>query len=147
MSEAKPSAGRSPEKVATRPLPSLKELDTAPFWQGTAEHQLRYPVCNDCSTVIFYPRAHCTSCASSNLRWEQATGTGTVYTFSIVRQSYHPFFRALAPYAVAWIDLDEGPRLVSNVVGVAADAVTIGMRVQVEWEQHEELCIPLFKPR
>ena len=70
-----------------------------------------------------------------------------MYTYSIVRQSYHPFFRSMVPYAVAWIDLDEGPRLVSNVVGVEDPAsVRIGMRVKVRWEEHEALCVPLFEP-
>ena len=66
----------------------------------------------------------------------------------MVRQSYHPFFRKLVPYAVAWIDLDEGPRLVSNIVGVEDPLrdVRIGMRVRVRWEEHDELCLPLFEP-
>jgi len=71
-----------------------------------------------------------------------------VYTYSVVRQSYHPFFRALVPYAVAWIDLDEGPRLLSNVVGIddPTTDLEIGQRVAVTWEDYEELSIPLFEP-
>ncbi|MCB1646875.1 MAG: OB-fold domain-containing protein, partial [Pseudomonadales bacterium] len=63
-------------------------------------------------------------------------------------QSYHPFFRNKVPYAVAWIDMDEGPRILSNITGVdnPHEEVRIGMKVQVEWEEHEELNIPLFKP-
>lgn len=82
------------------------------------------------------------------LVWKTARGKGTIYTYSVVRQSYHPFFRHKVPYAVAWIDLDEGPRILSNVVGVEdpLNDVSIGQRVTVEWEEHEELCIPLFKP-
>ena len=134
------------KKTPTRPLPSLRELDTQPFWQATAEHELRYQVCEDCGNVVFYPRAHCNACGSDALAWHTAAGTGTVYTFSIVRQSYHPFFRGLAPYAVAWIDLDEGIRLCSNVVGIEPDAIEIGMKVQVRWEDHEGLAVPLFEP-
>ncbi|MEM8767327.1 MAG: OB-fold domain-containing protein, partial [Pseudomonadota bacterium] len=64
-----------------------------------------------------------------------------------VRQSYHPFFRSLVPYAVAWIDLDEGPRMLSNITGVEdPGSLTVGQRVTVEWEEHEELAIPLFRP-
>ena len=138
MSDQKPAP--------TRPLPSLKELDTQPFWAATAEEKLTYTVCRDCGAVVFYPRAHCTSCGSHNLAWRESAGFGEVYTFSVVRQSYHPFFRTVAPYAVAWIDLDEGPRLLSNVIDVDVDALTIGQRVQVHWEHHEGLAIPLFRP-
>jgi hypothetical protein len=82
------------------------------------------------------------------LRWNVSRGEGTIYTWSTVRQSYHPFFRARAPYAVAWIDLDEGFRMLSNVVGVEDPTrdLRIGQRVRVTWEDHDEVAIPLFEP-
>ncbi len=131
-----------------RPLPNLKELDTQAFWAATKEHKLRYQRCNTCNTVVFHPRRHCTNCLSDALSWQTASGQGTVYSFSVVRQSYHPFFRTQVPYAVAWIDLDEGPRLLSNVVGVADPTkdISVGQRVMVAWEDHDELAVPLFKP-
>ena len=132
----------------TRPLPNPNEADTRAFWEGTKDKELRYQKCNDCSTVVFYPRRHCTGCLGNDLSWHTASGQGTVYSYSVVRQSYHPFFRSRVPYAVAWIDLDEGPRLLSNVVGVEdpLNEVQIGQRVEVEWEEHEKLSIPLFRP-
>ena len=131
----------------TRPLPNLRDLDTQAFWLATKEKRLIYQQCADCGAVVFYPRRRCSSCLSANLEWKESAGEGTVYTYSIVRQSYHPFFRSMAPYAVAWIDLDEGPRLVSNVVGLEdPSGVRIGMRVKVRWEEHEALCVPLFEP-
>jgi hypothetical protein len=140
------SASQKPP--ATRPLPSLKEHDTAPFWRATQERRLTYQVCNDCGNVVWHPRAHCTACLGSALDWRTSRGLGVVYSYSVIRQSYHPFFRARVPLAIAWIDLDEGPRILSNLVGVADPArdVKIGMRVAVEWEPHEELAIPLFRP-
>ncbi len=129
-----------------RPLPRIDEYDTREFWQATKDKEFRYQQCDSCETIVFYPRRHCTGCTSGSLAWKVSAGTGTVYTFSVVRQSYHPFFRNLVPYAVAWIDLDEGPRILSNVVGVPPEEVAIGQRVQIEWEEHEELNIPLFKP-
>jgi uncharacterized OB-fold protein len=97
---------------------------------------------------VFYPRRHCTGCLGNNLVWKTASGNGSVYTFSVVRQSYHPFFRQQVPYVVAWIDLDEGPRLISNIVGLEdpLTEVTVGMKVRVEWEQHKALSVPLFRP-
>jgi uncharacterized OB-fold protein len=131
-----------------RPLPRADEFDTRDFWAGTLEKEFRYQQCDHCEKVIFYPRRHCTGCTSGTLLWKVSQGKGTVYTYSVVRQSYHPFFRNRVPYAVAWIDMDEGPRILSNIVGVenALEDVQIGMKVEVEWEEHEHLNIPLFKP-
>lgn len=129
----------------TRPLPRVDEPDTADFWAGTREKELRYQRCDD-GTVVWHPRAHCPGSLDGNLSTHVASGRGTVYSYSIVRQSYHPFFRARAPYVVAWVDLEEGPRLLSNIVGVDVDAVTCGMPVEVEWEEHESCSIPLFRP-
>jgi uncharacterized OB-fold protein len=131
-----------------RPLPSLQEADTGEFWAATRARQLRYQQCDHCGTVVFHPRRHCTGCTSGTLSWRTASGNGTLYTFSVIRQSYHPFFRTKVPYAVAWVDLDEGPRLLTNITGVAdpSTELTCGQRVTVEWEAHEELCIPLFRP-
>ena len=137
----------SEQKTPTRPLPRLDEPDTAEFWRKTKDKVLGYQRCDDCGAIIFYPRQHCTACLSSNLTWLPASGHGTIYTYSIVRQSYHPFFRGLVPYAVAWIDLDEGPRMLSNITGVEDPAtLAVGQRVVVDWEEHEELSIPLFRP-
>lgn len=132
---------------ATRPLPNLSEPDTAPFWAATREKKLTYQQCDACGTVVWHPRAHCTGCTAGTLRWHTASGRGTIYTYSVVRQSYHPFFRTRVPYAVAWIDLAEGPRLLSNVVGVADPTtdLTCGQAVEVEWEEHEEVNVPLFR--
>jgi len=132
----------------TRPLPRTDELDTQSFWAATKNKQFKYQQCDQCNTIVFYPRNHCTGCTSGNLSWKVSTGAGTVYTYSVVRQSYHPFFRGKVPYVVAWIDLDEGPRVLSNIVNVQdlSRDVRIGMKVELVWEEHEGLNIPLFKP-
>lgn len=132
----------------TRPLPNPKEYDTREFWAATKDGKLTYQQCKNCGTIVFYPRRHCTGCTDSALELKTASGKATVYTYSVVRQSYHPFFRGRTPYAVAWIDLDEGPRILSNIVGVddPLTDIKIGMKVELEWEEHEELSIPLFRP-
>jgi uncharacterized OB-fold protein len=133
---------------ATRPLPRLTELDTQAFWEATADKELRYQQCGGCGKVVFYPRQHCTGCVDGALAWKISAGLGTVYTYSVVRQSYHPYFRDRVPYAIAWVDLDEGFRVLTNVVGVEDPLidVSIGQRVRVTWEAHEDVCIPLFEP-
>ncbi len=132
----------------TRPLPNPDEPDTREFWQATKTKTLRYQKCDKCGTVVWHPRRHCTGCTGGKLRWHTASGKATIYTFSVVRQSYHPFFRTQVPYAVAWIDLDEGPRILSNVVGVDDPTrdLACGQRVEVTWEEHEALNVPLFTP-
>jgi uncharacterized OB-fold protein len=128
------------------PLPRFPEPDTEPFWQATKDHELKYQVCDDCGGVVWHPRRHCTHCTSLNLSWKTSKGEGTVYTFSIVRQNYYPAFREKIPYVIAWIDLDEGFRMLSNVVGVDAESVSCGQRVKVSWDDQEGLSLPMFTP-
>lgn len=131
-----------------RPLPSLREADTRDFWSATGRRELCYQQCDACDRIVFYPRSHCTGCTGGRLSWRVSKGLGTIYSYSVVRQSYHPFFKKLLPYVVAWVDLDEGPRLVSNLVGIGETGrdIGIGQKVAVEWEEHEGLSIPLFRP-
>lgn len=138
----------SETKVPSRPLPRTDEPDTAEFWRKTKDKVLGYQHCDDCGTVVFYPRRHCTGCLGSNLTWQASAGEGSIYSFSVIRQSYHPFFRTKVPFAVAWIDLDEGPRILSNITGVGDPSaeLSIGQRVQVDWEEHDEVNVPLFRP-
>jgi uncharacterized OB-fold protein len=131
---------------AKRPQPTLDEPDTRPFWEATKRHELRYPVCDGCKQVVFFPRRHCPHCMSMELGWKTSRGEGAIYTYTIVRQIGHPAFRERAPYVVAWIDLDEGFRMISNVVGVDVGEVHIGQRVRVEWEDQGEVSLPLFTP-
>jgi len=131
---------------AKRPQPTLDEADTRPFWEATKQHELRYQVCDGCGGVVFYPRRHCPHCMSMELSWKTSRGEGAIYTYTIIRQIGHPAFRELAPYVVAWIDLDEGFRMLSNVVGVDAGNVHIGQRVRVTWEDQDGVSLPLFTP-
>lgn len=139
MAEAKPAPAR--------PLPDLTEEDTRAFWAATSGHRFIYGQCDACGTVVFYPRAHCTGCTNGRLVEKTCSGNGTIYSYSVVRQSYHPFFRTKAPYVVAWIDLDEGPRFLSNVIDAGEPSLgLIGRRVEISWEDHEGVSIPLFRP-
>jgi uncharacterized OB-fold protein len=133
-----------------RPQPRFPEPDTEPFWEATKRHELAYQDCNQCSEVVFYPRSHCTKCGSTDLKWNVSKGEGQVYTFSVVMQSRHPAFKDLGAYAIAYVDLDEGFRIMSNIVGVEDPTKDIqcGMRVKVKWEDQGEgeVSLPLFEP-
>jgi uncharacterized protein len=136
--------------MAKRPQPLLPEPNTEPFWAGAKAGELRYQTCNDCGTVVFTPRGHCTSCLSANLKWNVSKGEGTVYTYSVVVQNRVPAFIELGAYCIAYIDLDEGFRMLSTVVGVddPMTGIHIGQRVRVELEPQDEgeYPIPVFRP-
>lgn len=127
-----------------RPLPTLAEPDTAPFWAATKQHRLTYQMCASCGEIIFYPRRHCTGCLSTDLRWHDSAGSGTVYTYTVIRQHGLPYFRSRLPYVVAFIDLDEGFRLMAEI-DAPPDAIAVGQRVTVAWEDHAELAVPVFR--
>jgi uncharacterized OB-fold protein len=131
-----------------RPQPRFPEPETQPFWDATKEHKLTYQVCSN-GHVIFYPRTHCPTCGSMNSTVKESAGNGTVYTFSVVRLNRHPAFAPLGPYAVAYVDLDEGFRILTNITGVAdpVNDVKIGQRVKVSWDDQESgIALPLFTP-
>ncbi|MEE8303080.1 MAG: OB-fold domain-containing protein [Candidatus Tectomicrobia bacterium] len=136
--------------AAKRPQPRFPEPDTLPFWEATKRHELTYQTCNKCNTVIFYPRRHCTSCGSTETTLNVSKGEGSVYTFSVIVQSRHPAFAELGPYAIGYIDLDEGFRMMSNIVGVGdpLNDIQCGMRVKVHWEDQGEgdISLPMFEP-
>lgn len=133
-----------------RPLPRFPEPDTEKFWKATKNHELTYPTCDDCGTIIFFPRRHCTKCGSTKQTWHVSRGEGTVYTYSVIRQNRNPAFKDLGAYALAYVDLDEGFRMMTNVMGVADPTkdIKVGMRVKVQWEDqpNAEVSLPIFVP-
>ncbi|HKF78612.1 MAG TPA: Zn-ribbon domain-containing OB-fold protein [Candidatus Dormibacteraeota bacterium] len=130
----------------TRPLPRLSEPDTRAFWEATSSGRLTYQVCRRCGGVVFYPRRHCTHCTSTDLEERTSAGRGTVYTYTVIRQHGQPFFRGRTPYVLAFVDVDEGFRLLSEITGAAPEEVHVGQRVTLTWEDHEEVRVPLFRP-
>lgn len=128
-----------------RPLPSLDDPDTGQFWQAVQDHRLTYQVCDRCTGVVFYPRAHCTHCGTDRLTVHESAGSGTVYSYTTVRQTPDRAFRPELPYVVAFVDLDEGFRLLTHVLP-ASDEVRIGQRVRLTWQDVGEVTLPVFHP-
>ena len=129
-----------------KPLP-LPDAESAPFFEGAREGRLMLMRCKDCGTPRLPSRQHCDECLSSDYEWFAASGRGTVRTFGVMHQRYHPGFAADLPYNIAIIELEEGPRLPANVVGVANADLRVGLPVVVEWEHHEDVTLPKFRPR
>ena len=128
------------------PVPVNPEL-TAPFWDAAKRGELVLPHCRTCSTVFFYPRELCPECLSSDLDWVTASGRGRVYSYTIVHQPAHPTFRADSPYVYAIVQLDEGVRMVSNVVDCPHDELAINMPVAAVFDAvTPETTLVKFRP-
>ncbi len=135
--------------------PPAASWETRGYWEGADRGELVLQRCRACQTVQHRPRAICASCLSSEIEHFVASGRGTVYTFTVTNQNQMPGFRDACPYVLAYIDLDEGPRLMSNVVGCEPDDVAIGMSVAVDLqpvdtsdrgESGGAFAVPRFRP-
>jgi len=122
------------------------DFETEAFWAGCREGRFLIRHCDGCGEDHFYPRPFCPKCWSDDVEWKQAAGTGTLYTYSIVRQNDLPPFPERVPYVAAIVELDEGPRVMTNIEGCAFDELEIGMRVTVAFKQLTgEVTIPVFR--
>lgn len=117
---------------------------TSYFWESARNHQLAIQQCSDCRAYQFYPRPFCLSCDSDEVHWVQATGSGTVYSLTTVHLPADPSLMLSVPYVVAVVELQEGPRMLTNLVG---DGLRIGSDVQVLWrERPGQAPVPIFGP-
>jgi uncharacterized OB-fold protein len=116
-----------------RAEPPVTEL-TRPFWDATREQRLLVQWCNGCDEPIFFPREVCPQCLSSDLGWRPSEGAGTVYAVSVQHRPAMAVLADRVPYAVVLVDLDDGIRIMSNVIGCDPNEVAIGQRVSVCWE-------------
>jgi uncharacterized OB-fold protein len=131
-----------------KPLPKPDPL-TAPLWDSVNRGKLEIQCCDDCKTYVFYPRGLCPSCGSRSLRWTPVSGRGEIHSLTIVHRPTNAAFKADVPYVVAIIELEEGCRLMSNVIGVQPDPkiVKIGMPVEIVYDRvTKETVLPKFKP-
>lgn len=127
-------------------LPTV-EAETRPFWDAAADGRLLIQRCSACDAWQYYPRPFCKACWSEDVEWAEASGRGTVYTFSVVRRNDLPPFGDRVPYVPAIIDLEEGPRMMSEVVDADPDAVEVGQAVVVDFRDlDDELKRPVFRP-
>ncbi|RMF85370.1 MAG: Zn-ribbon domain-containing OB-fold protein [Nitrospinota bacterium] len=129
-----------------KPLPVVDE-ESRPYWEACKRHELVIQRCKDCGTFRFYPRALCGECLSGNTEWVRASGKGTVYTFTVTYQNRGAGFRDELPYILAYVELEEGVRMLTNIVDCPPEKVRIGMPVEVTFEDvTEEITLPKFRP-
>lgn len=126
--------------VASRDiLPPVPSPETENFWKEARAGRLALRYCRSCEQFHYYPRSICPHCFSDQTEWRAARGSGTIHVFSVMR-------RAPVPYAVAYVELDEGPLMISNIVHCDFDALRIGQRVKLGFEPFEGGSLPVFAP-
>ena len=130
------------------PAPSPEVTDeTEAYWTAAAEGRLVLPRCNRCGTILWLPKEFCADCGTVDVSWVDAAGTGTVYTFAVQRRPGRGAYAEAHPYVVAYVELDEGIRMLTNIVDCDVDDVTIGMRVQVTFDPTSSgHALPRFRP-
>lgn len=128
-----------------RPLPNVTP-ETAAYWEGAADGHLLIRECQDCGLVYHYPRTLCPECFSEDVMWLESEGLGEVYSYSVAH-TMSGWPEGVLPLVVAYVELDEGPRLMTNV-DAEPDAVDVGTRVSVRFEKTEnsDMKIPVFVP-
>jgi uncharacterized protein len=130
-----------PKRVVPIPTP-----ETKPFWQGTREGELRLQRCDACAHVYFPPRPFCPKCAGRAVSWFAASGRGSLYSYVI---HHRPVPGFTPPYSIAVVELEEGPRMMTNIIECpqTPEALQLDMRVEVVFKQlTDEIFLPQFRP-
>lgn len=134
------------EVSSERPLPRPTEA-SRPYWEACRTHELWLQRCASCGTYRFPAGFMCPDCSSLDLAWQRVSGRGKIYTYTVVHRAPHPALAGEAPYVVALIELDEGPCLMTNIVGCPSDDVRIDMPVEVVFrDMTPAVTLPLFRP-
>jgi len=131
--------------MAELPLPVPSE-DNQPFWDSLRAGELRIQRCARCGTLRHPPRPMCARCHAFEVEWAPMSGRGTVYSYIVTHQPIHPALVDRVPFATVLVELEEGPRITSNLVDVPPAEVAIGLGVQVVFERaSDEITLPLFR--
>lgn len=131
-----------------KPLPRPHDIElTRPYWDAAKRHELVMPRCKKCDHLFFYPRSECPRCFSTDIEWTKVSGQGRLHSFTIVRQPANPVFFEDVPYVYALVQLNEGPRMISNVVECDIDNVRVDMSLTVVFDEvTPEWTLVKFKP-
>ncbi len=134
-----------PGMIAERPMPEVTPL-TEPFWSAAKSHRLVVQRCDDCAAYQFPPEVACTACGSAKTEWAPASGRASLYTWTVAHPPLLPYFQERAPWPVAVVQLEEGPRMVTSLVDVPVEDYRMGMPVEVAFEDiDEEITLVVFR--
>lgn len=129
-----------------KPLSFVSHI-SKPFWEAAKKHKLVLQKCGKCGTYQWYPKPWCIECGSRDLKWTEVSGRGTVYSYTIIHHTKaNPAFTEDAPFSIAAVELDEGPRMYGNLVGCPPGELKIGMRVEITFDDvTDKISLPKFK--
>ncbi|MEW6264070.1 MAG: Zn-ribbon domain-containing OB-fold protein [Thermodesulfobacteriota bacterium] len=129
-----------------KPLPLITALSKV-FYDACRENKLLYQRCADCGEIVFYPKALCSNCLGRNLTWRESKGRGRIHTFTVTYDFAPPEFAGSTPYALAIVKMEEGFRLMSNIVDCDFDRIVCEMPVEVVFDPvTPEITLPKFRP-
>ncbi len=129
-----------------KPLPAISSL-SRPYWEGLKRRELHMQRCSDCGKVWYPPAPFCPACWSRNVTWQKLSGRGKVNSWVIFHQAYFSSFKDDIPYNVAEVELEEGPRLLTNLVAIDNADIEIGMLVEIVFEDvTDEVTLAKFRP-
>jgi len=129
----------------TKPIPETQPWSEK-FWEGTEQGKLLIQVCKDCKSNIFYPRKFCPQCWSGNLDWIEASGKARIFTFSTAYSMVEPKFMDELPYTIAYVDLEEGIRMMTRIVDCKPEDISFDMDVEVLFHERNGYFLPYFRP-
>jgi uncharacterized OB-fold protein len=133
--------------TVARPLPEITP-EMAPFWEAARRHELVVQRCRGCGTLRFPARDICSRCLSRDAEWAPVSGRGTIFSFAVMHQVYHPGFADEVPYAVVVVELEEGARLLSNLIDCPVAEIAVGMPVSVVFDDlTPDVTLPRFRRR
>lgn len=136
----------SSENTYRKPLPEM-EFEEKPYWESLKQHAMKIQQCDDCGKRCFLPRTICPHCLSTSLVWKPVSGRGKVYATTTQHHPPSPGFKDDVPFNISLVELDEGVRMMTNVVGCAVQDVKIGMRVEVVYDDvTKDITLAKFKP-
>ena len=135
----------SQEEALKKPLPT-PDGDSVELWEGLKDGKLLLQKCADCGDIQYYRQEMCCSCLSDNVQSFEASGKGTIHSFSVVHRAPGPAFKADTPYAVLLVELEEGPRMISSLVGSDPNTIEMDMKVELVTEKlTDDISLPRFK--
>ena len=133
------------ENGYNRPLPTPSKL-TAPYWEAAKNHEFKLQKCDECGHIWFPPSVCCPQCLSERFTWTTMSGRGRIWSWIDMWQMYYRGFLDERPYAVAYVELEEGPRLMSSIVGMVGSELRVGMPLEVVFDDvTDEITLPKFR--
>ena len=135
--------------MSEAPRKNLPQItpETAEYWAGCRRHELLIQRCADCGAAQFYPRMFCTNCSGSKVQWVRTSGRARLVTFSVVHRAVSQAYAGEVPYVIALVELEEGPTMMTNVIGCSPESLKIGMSLEVVFDDWPEgVTVSKFRP-